>query len=110
MEVEPEDEEDSGEEYDLSQYDNLVGKLHYDPDDDAVYKCHSITVVGDDVVVYRCKYDSKAKKWGKVNMRDPIHIFDILGYHGNRDNVENVNTKLKEVPTATTKQRGRPKK
>ena len=43
-------------------------------------------------------------------MRDPIHIGDILGYHGNPDNAENVNTKLKEVPTATTKQRGRPKK
>ncbi len=43
-------------------------------------------------------------------MRDPIHIGDILGYHGNHDFAENVNTKLKEVPTATTKQRGRPKK
>ena len=94
----------------MSQYDYLVGNTHYDPKDDAVYKCYSISVVEGNVVVYRCKFDSKYQKWGKVNMRDPIHIGDILGYHGNRDNVENVNTKLKEVPTATTKQRGRPKK
>ena len=60
--------------------------------------------------MYRCKYDSKSRKWGKVNMRDPIHIGDILGYHGNPDNAENVNTKLKEVPTETTKRRGQPNK
>jgi len=109
LEVEP-DEEDLGEEYDLSQYVNLVGKLHYDPDDDAVYKCHSITVVGDDVVVYRCKYDSKAKKWGKVNMRDPIHIGDILGYHNNTTNEDIVNARLQEPAAAAKKQRGRPNK
>jgi len=109
LEVEP-DEEDSGEEYDLSQYVNLVGKLHCDPDDDAVYKCHSITVVGDNAVVYRCKYDSKAKKWGKVNMRDPIHIGDILGYHDNPTNEDIVNARLQEPAAATKKQRGRPHK
>ncbi len=43
-------------------------------------------------------------------MRDAIHIGDILGFHGNPDNAANVNTKLKEVRTATTLQRGRPKK
>ena len=27
---------------DLSQYDYLLQKLHYDPEDNAVFKCHSI--------------------------------------------------------------------
>ena len=54
------DGEDTGEEYDLSQYDYLVGTLHYDPDDFGVFKCHSITAVDGDVVVYRCNYNSKS--------------------------------------------------
>ncbi len=54
--------EDSDDEYDVSHYDYLVGNLHYDPDDDAVYKCYSISVVEGDVVVYPCKYDSKSQK------------------------------------------------
>ena len=55
MEGEPVNGEDSGEEYDLSQYDYLVGTLHYDPDDFGVFKCRSITAVDGDVVVYRSK-------------------------------------------------------
>ena len=50
-----------GDEYELSQYEDLVGKLHYDPDDDAVFKCHRIAVLGGVVVSYRCKYDSVSR-------------------------------------------------
>ena len=62
------------------------------------------------VVVYRCRYNSKSRTWGKVNLKDPIHIGDILNYHNNPSNEENVNARLKEPTTATTKQRGRLKK
>ena len=115
MEDVPEDEGDLNDEYDLSQYDDLIGKLHYDPDDEAVFKCHRITVVDDLVVVYRCKYDSISRKWGKVNMTDPIHIADILDYHNNPTNEENVNARLQEeqpalTQPAATKQRGRLRK
>jgi hypothetical protein len=87
-----------------------VGKLHYDPDDDAVFKCDSITVLYGNVVVYRCKYDSKSRKWSKVNTRYPIHIGDILGYNNNPTYDDDVNARLHEQHAATTKQRGRPKK
>ena len=50
-----------GDEYELSQYEDLVGKLHYDPDDDAVFKCHRIAVLGGVVVSYRCKYNSVSR-------------------------------------------------
>ena len=102
--------EDSGDEYDLSHYDHLLGKMHYDPDDKAVFKCHSIAVVGAGVVVvYRCMYNSESRKWGKVNKTDPIHIADILGYHNSPTNEENVNAILQDT-TAVTLPRGRPKK
>ena len=116
MEGEPVNGEDSGEEYDLSQYDYLVGTLHYDPEDDVVFKCDSIAVVGGDVVVYRCKYNSKSRTWGKVNINDPIHIADILDYHSNPTNDDEVNARLQEptaaiaAATKSTKQRGRPAK
>ena len=110
LDDEPEDEGDSGDEYELSQYDYLVGKLHYDPDDKAVFKCHSVAVVGGLVVAYRCKYNSQSQKWGKVNMTDPVHVADIVGYHNNPTNDNEVNARLQQVPAATVKQRGRPKK
>jgi hypothetical protein len=104
LEVESENEGDLGDEYDLSQYDKLVGKPHYDPDDDAVYKCSNVAVVDGNVVVYRCKYNSISQKWGKVNMKDPIHIGDILSYHGDPNNEKEVNDRLHE-----RNQRGRKK-
>ena len=116
MEGEPVNGEDSGEEYDLSQYDYLVGTLHYDPDDFGVFKCRSITAVDGDVVVYRSKYNSKSRTWGKVNINDPIHISDILDYHSNPTNDDEVNARLQEptaaiaAATKSTKQRGRPAK
>jgi len=116
MEGEPVNGEDSGEEYDLSQYDYLVGTLHYDPDDFGVFKCRSITAVDGDVVVYRSKYNSKSRTWGKVNINDPIHIGDILDYHSNPTNDDEVNARLQEptaaiaAATKSTKQRGRPAK
>ena len=57
--------------YDLSQYDYLLQKLHYDPEDNAVFKSHSIAALEGNVVVYRCKYNSKSRTWGKVKMEDP---------------------------------------
>jgi len=90
----------------VSQYDYLVGNMHYDPDDDAVYKCYSISVVEGNVVVYRCKFDSKSQKWGKVNMKDPIHIGDILTYHNDPSNENNVNVRLQEPKKVTRNQRG----
>ena len=102
--------EDSGDEYDLSQYDYLLQKLHYDPEDNAVFKYHSIAALEGNVVVYHCKYNSKSRTWGKVKMEDPIHIGDILNYHNSPSNEENVIARLQEPTTTATKQRGRPKK
>ena len=68
-----------------------------------MFKCHSIAAVEGDVAVYRYKYNSKSRTWGKVNMKDPIRIGDILNYHNNPSNQENVNTRMQEATTATTK-------
>ena len=87
-----------------------MGKLHYDPDDKAVFKRHSVAVVGGLVVAYRCKYNSQSQKWGKVKMTDPVHVADIVSYHNNPTNDDEVNARLQQVPAATVKQRGRPKK
>ena len=76
-----------------------------------MFKCHNIAALEGNVVVYRCKYNSKSRTWGKVKMDDPIHIGDILNYQNNPSNEENVNARLLQEPTTTTtKQRGRPKK
>ena len=96
---------------DLSQYDYLLQKLHYDFEDNDVFKCHSVAALEGNIVLYRCKYYSKSRTWGKVKMDDPMHIGDILYYHNNNpSNEENVNARLQEPTTTTTKQRGRPKK
>ena len=47
---------------------------------------------------------------GKVNTNDPVHKADIFGYHNDPTNDENVNARLQELPAATMKQRGGPKK
>ena len=75
-----------------------------------MFKCHSIAALEGNVVVYRCKYNSKSRTWGKVKMGDPIHMGDILSYHNNPSNEVNVNARLQEPTTTTTKQRRRPKK
>jgi hypothetical protein len=68
-----------------------------------MFKYHSISVVGEDaVVVYCCKYDSESN--------DPVHKADIFGYHNDPTNEEIVNARLQELPAATMKQRGGPKK
>ena len=33
------------------------------------------------VVVYRSKYNANAKKWGKVNENDPMHVDDVRKCH-----------------------------
>ena len=43
-------------------------------------------------------------------MKDPIHIADILGYHNNPTNDDDVKARLQEDHPAATKQRGTPKK
>lgn len=47
---------------------------------------------------------------GKVNTNDPVHTADIFGYHNDPTNEEIVNARLQELPAATMKQRGGPKK
>ena len=66
-----------------------------------MFKCHRISVVGEDAaVVYRCKYNSESREWGKMNTNDPIHTADIFGYHNYPTNEE----KRNELPAATMKQ------
>jgi hypothetical protein len=45
-----------------------------------------------------------------VKMTDPVHVADIVSYHNNPTNDDEVNARLQVVPAATVKQRGRPKK
>ena len=67
------------EEDDLSKYQYLIEKPHYDPDDIAVFKCMAINVDNDDnIVVYRSKYNSDSGEWGEVNMDDPKHVAAIV--------------------------------
>ena len=69
--VEPEEMvgDSDEEEYNLSKYKYLIEKPHYDPDDQAVYKCSAINVDDEgNIVVYRCKYNSESGEWGEVNI------------------------------------------
>ena len=80
---------------------HLVGTTHYDPDDgeensDAgVFKIDSVVVEhykdGDEVVVYRCKYNEMTRTWNPVNMDDPIRVADVVQYGNNKG----YNTKMK---------------
>ena len=103
-EVNDSDEESSSEGYDLSEYEFLVGKSHYDPDDDAVYKTTRVAVNTEgDVVVYRSKYSTNTGKWGKENTRDCIHVQDIIGYTEDHANEERMNSILQPRSMVTKK-------
>ena len=66
----------------------LVGTTHYDPDDgvknpDAgVFKVDSVVVEhykdGDEVVVFRCKYNELTRTWNPVNKKDAIRVADVV--------------------------------
>ena len=68
----------------------LVGTTHYDPDigtenpDAGVFKVDSVVVEhykdGDEVVVYRCKYNDITREWNLVNTADPIRVGDVVQY------------------------------
>ena len=85
--------EDSSEDgYDLSNYQYLIEKPHYDPDDEAVYKCSVIDVDDNgDIVVFRCKYNSESGEWGEVNMDDPIHVAAVVRDEKHFRNFEKMN-------------------
>ena len=82
---------------------HLVGTTHYDPDideknpDAGVFKVHSVVVEhykdGDEVVVYRCKYNEMTRTWNPVNMDDPIRVADVVQYGNNKG----YNTKKKRI-------------
>ena len=92
---------DSGDDYDLGQYEYLLGETHYDDDkeDSGVFKCMEITVEDDIIVVYRSKYNTKTKKWGKVNLEDPIHVDDIEKCHRNKKFIKIMNSILCSKPS-----------
>jgi len=96
-EVEPEEKggDSEEEEYDLSKYNYLIEKPHYDPDDKAVYKCSVIDVDDEgNIVVYRCKHNSESGEWGEVNMDDPIHVAAIVRDDKNFRNIAKMNAIL----------------
>ena len=83
------------EEYDLSKYQYLTQKPHYDPDDEVVFKCMAINVDDEgNIVVYRSKYNSDSSEWSEVNMDDPIHVAAV---------VRQMNAILQSKPMATQK-------
>jgi len=72
----------------------LVNTTHYDPDegekkpDAGVFKVDSVVVEhykdGDEVVVYRCKYNDMTREWNPVNKKDPIRVADVVQYTKNK--------------------------
>jgi hypothetical protein len=62
--------------------------------DTGVFKCMEITVEDDIIVVYRSKYNTRTKKWGKVNLKDPIHVDDIQKCHRNKKFIKIMNSIL----------------
>ena len=82
---------------------HLLGTTHYDPDDGeenhdvGVLKVDSVVVEhynnGDEVVVYRCKYNEMTRTWNPVNMDDPIRVADVVQYGNNKG----YNTKKKRI-------------
>ena len=90
------------EEYDLSKYQYLIQKPHYDPDDEAVFKFMAINVDDEgNIVVYRSKYNSDSSEWSEVNMDDPIHVAAV---------VRQMKAILQSKPMATQKQKKTKKK
>jgi hypothetical protein len=80
---------------DIKPFLHLVGTTHYDPDideknpDAGVLKVNSVVVEhyykdGDEVVVYRCKYNEMTRTWNPVNMDDPIRVADVVQYGNNK--------------------------
>ena len=82
---------------------HLLGTTHYDPDDgeenpDAgVFKVDFVVVEhykdGDEVVVYRCKYNEMTRTWNPVNKKDPIRVADVVQY----GNTKAYNKKMDEI-------------
>ena len=93
---EEEESKDSDDDYDLEKYQYLLGETHYDDDEEdaGVFKCMDISVEDDIIVVYRSKYNTRTKKWGKVNLKDPIHVDDIQKCHRNKKFIKIMNTIL----------------
>ena len=85
--LDDEEDEDADDPYDLSEYLYLKGTTHYDDDDKGVFKVADVQAedFGDGkgvvVVVYRSKLNETTKKWGKVNMDDPIMVADVEKYY-----------------------------
>ena len=65
-----------------------------DEEDAGVFKCMDISVEDDIIVVYRSKYNTRTKKWGKVNLKDPIHVDDIQKCHRNKKFIKIMNSIL----------------
>ena len=107
FEVEPEEMggDSDEEEYDLSKYNYLIEKPHYDPEDTAVFKCSVIGVNAQgDVVVYRSKYNSESGKWSRVNMGDPIHVAAVVRGDKKFRNIRQMNAILQSKPPSPLKQ------
>ena len=49
------------------------------------------------VVVYRSKLNETTKKWGKVNMDDPIMVADVEKYYSSNKNRVIMHRKLPRV-------------
>ena len=86
---------------------HLVGTTHYDPDvgeedpDAGVFKVDSVVVEhykdGDEVVVYRSKYNENTRTWNPVNMEDPIRVADVVKY----GNSKRYNTKMNRIMSSS---------
>ena len=88
----------------------LLDTTHYDPDDgekkpDAgVFKVDSVVVEhyymdGDEVVVYRCKYNELTRTWNPVNRKDPIRVADVVEYTKNPRHIKKMNDNLNMTST-----------
>jgi hypothetical protein len=89
----------------LSTYTYLIGTTHYDDEDKAVFKVAKIQAEnfhdgkGVVVVVYRQNFNETTRKWGKVDLNDPIMVGDVIKYHNSYRNRQEMHTRLRGVST-----------
>ena len=74
---------------DIDDYRYLVNTLHYDWDDQQIFKTTKITTEKDNIVAYRRAVNKSGKMIGRTD--GPIHVYDVQRY------TEAYNRKLNEV-------------
>ena len=108
-------DDDSSEDgdYDVGPYLYLKGTMHYDSEDNCVYKCADVVPedFGDGavVLVYRTKYDAVAKSWLEVDKENPVHVASVIQYHEEKDSKKKMNAIMQPPKDKTTKGKRRGK-